>query len=166
MMNTLGARIAQKRKAKGLTQEALAEKLNVSSQAVSKWENDVSSPDITLLPQLAKVLDTTVDELLTGDTAAVTLLPENQRKPLSQLTLRIYLDDNNGNKIRINLPMPLVKIALETGIDIGASMDMDGADALKKIDLNAVMAMAEQGLIGKLVEMESAQSQRIEIVVE
>ncbi len=61
---TLGKRIAALRKAKGLTQEQLAEKVGVSAQAVSKWENDVSCPDITLLPLLADLFDVSVDELL------------------------------------------------------------------------------------------------------
>ena len=61
---TLGKRIAMLRKEKGLTQEQLAEKVGVSAQAVSKWENDVSCPDITLLPLLGDILGVTVDELL------------------------------------------------------------------------------------------------------
>lgn len=61
---TLGKRIAALRKEKGLTQEQLAEKVGVSAQAVSKWENDISCPDITLLPLLADLFDVSVDELL------------------------------------------------------------------------------------------------------
>lgn len=61
---TLGRRIAALRKEKGLTQEQLAEKVGVSAQAVSKWENDISCPDITLLPLLAELFGVSVDELL------------------------------------------------------------------------------------------------------
>lgn len=61
---TMGKRIALLRKEKGMTQEQLAEKLGVSSQAVSKWENDISCPDIALLPLLASTLGISVDELL------------------------------------------------------------------------------------------------------
>ena len=61
---TLGKRIAALRKAKGYTQEQLAEKVGVSAQAVSKWENDISCPDITLLPLLADLFGVSVDELL------------------------------------------------------------------------------------------------------
>ncbi len=61
---SMGKRIAQLRKDKGMTQEQLAEKLGVSAQAVSKWENDISCPDITLLPLLASTLGVTTDELL------------------------------------------------------------------------------------------------------
>ena len=61
---TLGKRIAALRKEKGMTQEQLAEKVGVSAQAVSKWENDASCPDITLLPLLGDILGVSVDELL------------------------------------------------------------------------------------------------------
>ena len=61
---TLGKRIATLRKERGLTQEQLAEKVGVSAQAVSKWENDISCPDITLLPLLADLFGVSVDELL------------------------------------------------------------------------------------------------------
>ena len=55
MMNqTLGSRIAELRRKKNMTQEELAAELGVTPQAVSKWENDLSCPDITLLPQLAQ----------------------------------------------------------------------------------------------------------------
>ncbi len=61
---TMGKRIVQLRKEKGYTQEQLAEMMGVSAQAVSKWENDVSCPDISILPKLAEVLGVTTDELL------------------------------------------------------------------------------------------------------
>ena len=64
MEQTLGRRIAQQRKRLGLTQDALAEKLGITPQAVSKWENDLSCPDITTLPQLADIFGISTDELL------------------------------------------------------------------------------------------------------
>lgn len=64
MDETLGKRIVSHRKHIGLTQDALAEKLGVTAQAVSKWENDQSCPDITMLPKLADIFDCTTDELL------------------------------------------------------------------------------------------------------
>ena len=60
---TLGARICALRKAQGMTQEQLAEKLSVTFQAVSKWENDIACPDVLLLPQIADVFGITTDEL-------------------------------------------------------------------------------------------------------
>lgn len=61
-----GELIAQARKEKELTQKELAERLHVSTQAVSKWENGRSCPDIALLEPLAEALDLTVTELLSG----------------------------------------------------------------------------------------------------
>ena len=60
---TIGKNIAELRKNSGMTQEQLAETLGVSSQSVSKWENDVTMPDIMLLPVIAGCFDITVDEL-------------------------------------------------------------------------------------------------------
>lgn len=56
--------IRTKRLAAGLTQEALAQKVGVTSPAVSKWEKGISYPDITLLPILARNLNTDVNTLL------------------------------------------------------------------------------------------------------
>ena len=64
MEETLGKRIVHNRKRLGLTQDALAEKLGVTAQAVSKWENDQSCPDITTLPRLAEIFGITTDALL------------------------------------------------------------------------------------------------------
>lgn len=64
MKQTIGSRIMAGRKKLGLTQEQLADKLGVTAQAVSKWENDQSCPDISLLPRLAELFCTTTDALL------------------------------------------------------------------------------------------------------
>lgn len=64
MEETLGKRIMRHRKELHLTQDQLAEKLGVTAQAVSKWENDQSCPDINMLPKLAQLFGTTTDALL------------------------------------------------------------------------------------------------------
>ncbi len=64
---TLGAFIAVLRKANGMTQAELAEKLHVSDKAVSRWERDVTVPDLTLIPVLAEIFGVTADELLRGE---------------------------------------------------------------------------------------------------
>lgn len=64
MEQSLGKRIVQNRKRLGLTQEQLAEQMGVTAQAVSKWENDQSCPDISVLPRLADIFGITLDELL------------------------------------------------------------------------------------------------------
>lgn len=69
MLNSIkvGNFIMDKRKTLGLTQQQLADKLNVSFQAVSKWENGTSYPNIEILRDLATVLNVSVDEILAGD---------------------------------------------------------------------------------------------------
>jgi transcriptional regulator with XRE-family HTH domain len=64
MEQTLGSQISARRKQLGMTQEQLAEKLSVTAQAVSKWENDQSCPDITTLVKLADIFGISVDALL------------------------------------------------------------------------------------------------------
>jgi len=63
---TIGERIKERRKDLGMTQNELAEKLGVSFQAVSKWENETSLPDTAMFPALSSVLDVSLDYLFTG----------------------------------------------------------------------------------------------------
>ena len=63
----LCARIAELRRASGMTQDALAEKLGVTFQAISKWENALSCPDISLLPRIAEIFDVSIDSLFGAD---------------------------------------------------------------------------------------------------
>ena len=59
----VGKNIKQLRLHKKMTQSQLAERLGVSSQAVSKWEKDINAPDIALLPEIAKIFGVSIDEL-------------------------------------------------------------------------------------------------------
>ena len=68
----IGAIIKKRRVAMKLTQEELAEKVNVTPQAVSRWENDISLPDITLVPRIADLLKISCDDLLKGKEPCVT----------------------------------------------------------------------------------------------
>lgn len=60
----IGSIIAEKRKAMGYTQQLLADMLCISFQAVSKWENNASAPNVTMLVKLAEILHTSVDSLV------------------------------------------------------------------------------------------------------
>ena len=164
MNETIGSRISKYHKEKGMTQEELASRLGVSSQAVSKWENDLSCPDISLLPALCQALGVTSDELLTGKTNEVRLVPPAERKSLDELTLRVYVNSADGDRVRVNLPMRLVKVCLEMGVDV--SGNVGGSDALKNLDVEKIVALAEQGAIGKLVEVETGDGDTVEVVVE
>lgn len=65
--NTIGQFIAVLRKANGMTQQEVADRLNVSNKAVSRWERDECSPDISLIPAIAEMFGITCDELLKGE---------------------------------------------------------------------------------------------------
>lgn len=65
---TLGTTISTLRKAHGMTQLELAEQMGVTDKAVSKWERDLSCPDVASIPRLAEIFGVTVDELMQGGT--------------------------------------------------------------------------------------------------
>lgn len=64
----MGAFICKLRKEKGMTQQQLADKLQVTDKAVSKWERGLACPDISILPQIAEILGVNVDDLLSNPT--------------------------------------------------------------------------------------------------
>ena len=166
MEMTIGKRIAALRREKGLKQDDLAQMLEVSPQAVSKWENDQTCPDISLLPKLAKILGVTVDELLSGKQElqpVVTLVPKEQRKDIKDMMLRIVVDSHDGDKVRVNLPMALLQVAMDMGMEMP---QVSGNNALKGIDWMQIMDLVRHGAMGNLVEVESADGDAVRIFVE
>lgn len=163
-MTTIGSKIAFYRKAKNMTQEDLANELGISAQAVSKWENDVACPDIQLIVPLSKLFGVTTDELLSAEPVqSVQLLNKEDMKNMNELTLKIIVDSKEGDKVRVNLPMELVKVALKIGTKIP---QVSGNEHLKDIDFEEIITLVESGVIGKLVEVESAEGDTVNIVVE
>ena len=164
MNETLGRRIANARKERGMTQDQLAEKMGVSAQAVSKWENDQTCPDVTLLPQLAKLFGVTVDELLCGKAEPeVQLVPEAQRKDIKDMMLRMKVDTGDGDRVRISVPMALVQVAVETGM---AMPQVSGNAALQQIDFAQILSMVEKGVMGNLMEVETGDGTTVYVYVE
>ena len=165
METTLGKRIAALRKQKDLRQDDIAQLLDVSPQAVSKWENDQTCPDIGLLPKLAQILGVTTDELLSGkqELQEVRLLPPEERKDIKDMLLRIIVDSADGDKVRVNLPMALVQVAMDMGMEMP---QLSGKETLKNIDLNQILELVRQGAIGNLVEVESSDGDIVRIFVE
>ena len=89
-----GATIRRLREAKGITQSQLADKIGVSSKAVSKWETAKGLPDITLIEPLAGALSVSVMELMSGDTVA------NKNLSANILRSKFYVCPVCGNIIR------------------------------------------------------------------
>jgi transcriptional regulator with XRE-family HTH domain len=114
---TMGAFIATLRKANGMTQKELAERLNVSDKTVSRWERDDGAPDLTLIPVLAELFGVTCDELLRGarkppedrteeaDPSETSPKGEKQRQHLLKSTLSQY-------QIRTDIAMGISVVGL------------------------------------------------------
>ena len=165
MMNTetFGQRLSRLRKNLGLKQEDIADKVNISAQAVSKWENDISAPDISTLPILADILNVSLDELLGREVVQTKVVPEGERKEFNAMLLKINVLSADGDKVNVNLPLSIIKLCLDAGMDLP---NINGKDSLKNIDFNQIFMLVEAGVIGKLVEIESADGDTISITVE
>ena len=105
----IGQNIAELRKAHGLTQSELADKLGVSHQAVSQWERNETLPDIMTLPLLAKVLHTTVDTLLGMDESEIQNVAEAPTEQTEQDDFDapgdlVYTGEQNGIGGNFSLP--------------------------------------------------------------
>ena len=113
---TMGEIISSLRKEKGMTQNDLAEKMNVTDKAVSKWERNLSYPDINTIPVLAKILGTTVEELLNSKSKKI------------------------NNKIDDIINIVLIGVSLALGICIIVT------SLLKKVDINSSITMLAIGI--------------------
>jgi len=159
----LGLTISKLRREKGMTQEELAEKVNVSAQAVSKWENDISMPDISVLPVLAEIFDVSIDELLGREKVSkVEILDETKRKDINKMFLKIKVNAD-GNKVNINLPLAIVKICIDSGLEIP---QVSGNINLSSINFKEIYKMIENGVIGELVSIETDDGATVSITVE
>lgn len=164
MKETLGQKIARLRKEKNYTQEDLAKKFNVSTQAVSKWENDLSAPDISILKDLAKTLGVTIDYLLSNETEeVVNFIPKEERKNINKMILKIKILSNDGSKINVNLPMPIIIACVNSGIN---PPTINGSDTLNSIDFKEIINLIEQGVVGEVVNIESDDGSIIKVFVE
>lgn len=92
----MGARILRRRKEKGLTQEALANQLGVSNQAVSKWEGDVCCPDLQLLPLLADTLELSLDELFGRESMAKTAQKAEADSQILSVAVELPWEDDDA----------------------------------------------------------------------
>ena len=169
MTETFGQRFSRYRKAKGFTQDDIANKVNVSSQAVSKWENDINMPDVGILLTLGEILGVSTDELLGKELPVPAKFePELVKKDFSKLMLRIVVDTTDGDKVRVNLPLQIVKIALDANVAPSVSVNGNGkvAEVMGSIDWKQIYSLVEQGLLGEFVTVDSADGDHVRVVVE
>lgn len=121
----IGKFIAECRKKQNLTQSQLAEKLDITDRAVSKWENGRAMPDVSLMLKLCGILKISVNELLSGEVTDI----ENSNKKDEQLLLAMAKEVESKNKIiwtSMWVIMGVSMIALFAGLFLTAFLVPEG----------------------------------------
>lgn len=162
MNETFGQRFQRLRKNAGLTQEDVANKLNITAQAVSKWENDVSAPDISVLTELSDILNVSLNELL-GKQTEIAYVPVEKRKDINDMFFRIKVLSKDGDKVNVNIPLALAKVFVDSGAEMP---QINGKDVLSNVDFKQLFDLVERGVLGKIIEVESKDGDFVEVWVE
>ncbi len=167
--NSLGARIAELRKKNNLTQEDFAEKLGVTAQAVSKWENDASCPDIMLLPKIAEIFGVSIDQLMGAkpidEEPEVNAAPVITDEQLSKMKLRVLVIDNNmpdKKPINISVPVSFVLKATSVGLKISGVL---GNDILDDNQLSKIVDIIKSGVTGEILRIDTDDNKTVVIEV-
>ena len=164
MEKTIGKKLYDLRKQSGFTQDYVAEKLGVSAQAVSKWENDIACPDIMTLPNIANLYGISIDELFKNEEVKSNVKFEKTEKiNENELIFRVYVDTVHGDDIKVNLPYLLVKEIINVGKNI--SSVVSGID-LSGVDFETIFAMVESGALGEIVNVKTQNNDIVRVVVE
>lgn len=166
--STIGSRIAEARKAHGYTQEEFSQLLDVSAQAVSKWENDISCPDIQLLPKIADILGMTTDRLLTGkkpESNADNKTEEKTNTPVdtSKLKININVVKPGQNPVNVSLPFMMIKNFTKIGNGISGIM---GNGAIDGVQLDEILSLVENGATGELLNVVAEDNTNVKITIE
>ena len=119
--NTIGQFIAALRKANGLTQQDVADRLSVSNKAVSRWERDECAPDLSVIPALAEMFGVTCDELLKGKRITEPTSPERKEIKVDKQVKALINRSLSGFKtlVFIALAVACVGIICMFGISYG-----------------------------------------------
>ncbi len=162
MEKTIGKKLYELRKQSGFTQDYVAEKLGVSAQAVSKWENDIACPDIMTLPNIAELYGITIDELFKNEELQSNVKYEKTEKfNENDLVFRVYVDTVNGDTVKVNLPYVLVKELIK----VGKNISFTGID-LSAVDFESIFKMVEMGVLGEIVNVKTQNGDIVRVVVE
>ena len=160
---TIGSRIAQGRKAKGYTQEEFSQLLDVTAQAVSKWENDISCPDIQLLPKIAEILNMTTDELLTGKKTEQSKEPKTVNIDTSNLKININVLKPGQNPVNVSLPLSMVKRFAKIGNGISGIVGNGTIDSVK---FDEILSLVENGATGEILNVVADDNTNVKISIE
>ena len=160
MKCSIGQNILKYRKKCNMTQADLAEKLNVSIQAVSKWENDISYPDIERIKQLANVLNTSADCIINGeDFTSITQLADNEKMTNRLLLISLKYMGEQPVDVTLRIPVELILKAHEEG----TLHTLIGEYGEQLPD--SVFEMITSGVIGPIADINTVDTvARIEVV--
>ena len=159
---TLGQKIAEGRKKCGYTQEEFSELLGVTPQAVSKWENDVSCPDIQLLPKISQLLNISIDELL-GNTQKKPEEPKAKTIDTSKLSFTINITKQNQNPVNVSLPLSMVKRFAKIGNGISGIVGNGTIDSVK---FDEILSLVENGATGEILNVVADDNTNVKISIE
>ncbi len=148
-----------------MTQSDIADNVGVTSQAVSKWENDQASPDIDILIKLSEIFNISLDELL-GKEKTTSLSDKPSKKDIDKMIFKIVVLSDDGDKVNVNLPMALIKIFINKEDGKLNFISGEKNKALENIDFKQLIEMVEQGVVGELVSVDSADGTKVSIWVE
>ena len=154
----IGNNIAVLRKKKGITQEELANELGVSAQAVSKWENNSSCPDVSLLTKIADYFGVSVDALLRAQEDDMVDLAEEKEdnvKPDDKKNIVIKIMQQNGKENVIKVPFKFVKLGLNIGTMFGLDKDIS----------SKIVTLAESN-VTDIVNIDTENGEHIEIMLD
>ncbi|MBE6584410.1 MAG: helix-turn-helix domain-containing protein [Ruminococcaceae bacterium] len=115
----IGNFIAERRRAKNLTQAQLAEMLGITDRAVSKWENGRSLPDSGIMLELCSILGITVNELLCGEVIGM----ENKNEKLEDTLLEMVKEKEKNDKwlLRLEIALGIVIVGMFLGLCVVAA---------------------------------------------
>lgn len=162
---TLGSKIARLRKEKGYTQEEFSQLLDVTAQAVSKWENDISCPDIMLLPKISQLLGISIDEML-GNAAPAAQQKEEEKTAVDsgKLRLKINIISPNKKPVNISFPMAMVKRFTKIGTSISSIIDVN-SPAIDSQKIDSIFELINDGATGEILNITDENGQNIIIEI-
>ncbi len=188
---TFGEKLNYLRKKAVLTQDEVAKQLGISPQAVSKWENDLSCPDIMLLPEIARLYGITVDALLeqgiSEDAAPPTAAPkpsepyaEPKKKEKESGAarkradiqsgisyLKVKVITQNGDNVNVRLPVSLLGSfkGMMKNLNI-AGNGVRGSIDLSAFDIDEIISIVESGAMGDIAHIVTQNGDIIDVFVE
>ena len=159
MKEFIGEHIAYYRKKAGMTQEQLSEKMGVTAQAVSKWENGLTCPDLDSVARLSEILGVSVEQLIHGDSALPSVkVVETPQVGRRVLCIQVQTKTPEVFNVTVRFPVELILKAYE----MGCLESLVGDEACF---VEQAIEMIRQGAIGSLVDVETEETVcKIEVV--